>query len=153
MRRVNRIGMLVMFFIALGSTGPVLADRVDDLVKRLESKTAKERRDAALELGRVADPRAIRPLIGLLRDEEPMVRLDASGALIDLGRPVVEPLAEAIRSEEHPSFLWNAIRVLEQIGDPRAIGAIEEVSRRHKDPSIQQISQFALEKLKRVQKP
>lgn len=140
----------ILFFSV---TGVALADRVDDLLKMLQSNTLMDRREAAHELGKIKDPRSVPPLIVALKDPEPMVRLDVSGALIEIGTPVVEPLIEAMKHDNDSIFLWNAIRVLEEVGDPKAIEPLKEIEQKHPDPSIQQIAKYALEKLQRSQKP
>lgn len=147
------IRSLIIGFVILGFEGVALADRVDDLIKKLQSRTTMDRRDAAHELGKAKDARAVSPLIAALKDEEPMVRLDVSGALIDIGKPVVDPLIEAVKHDSDSIFLWNAIRVLEEVGDSKAIEPLKEIQQKHPDPSIQQIAKYALEKLQRVQKP
>jgi len=145
--------ILVVGILFFSVTGVALADRVEDLLKMLQSKTPMDRREAAHELGKLKDPIAVSPLIAALKDEEPMVRLDVSGALIEIGRPVVDPLIEAVKHDNDPIFLWNAIRVLEEVGDPKAIEPLKEIEQKHPDPSIQQIAKYALEKLQRTQKP
>ncbi|MBI3595791.1 MAG: HEAT repeat domain-containing protein [Nitrospirae bacterium] len=145
--------ILVAGILFFSVTGVALADRVDDLLKMLQSKTPMDRREAAHELGKIKDPRAVSSLIAALKDEEPMVRLDVSGALIEIGKPVVNPLIEAMKHDNDPIFLWNAIRVLEEVGDSRAIEPLKEIEQKHPDPSIQQIAKYALEKLQRTQKP
>ncbi|HUK56042.1 MAG TPA: HEAT repeat domain-containing protein [Nitrospiria bacterium] len=145
--------LLVTGVLFFSVTAVALADRVDDLLKMLQSKTPMDRREAAHELGRAKDSRAVSPLIAALKDEEPMVRLDVSGALIEIGEPVVDPLIQAMKLDNDSIFLWNAIRVLEEVGDPKAIEPLKEIEQKHPDPSIQQISKYALEKLQRTQKP
>lgn len=147
------IRSLIMGIVVLGFGGVALADRLDDLVKKLQSKTPLDRRDAAHELGKAGDPRSVPPLISALKDEEPMVRLDVSGALIEIGRPAVDPLIQAVKLDNESVFLWNAIRVLEEIGDPKAVGPLQEIQQKHPDPSIQQIAQYAIDKLQRLPKP
>jgi HEAT repeat protein len=144
---------LIMGIVILNFEGAALADRTDDLIKKLQSKATMDRRDAAHELGKAKDARAVSPLIAALKDEEPMVRLDVSGALIDIGKPVVDPLIEAVKHDSDSIFLWNAIRVLEEVGDPKAVEPLKEVQQKHPDPAIQQIAKYAIEKLQRVQKP
>jgi HEAT repeat protein len=143
---------LLTGIVILSFEGVALADRVDDLLKKLQSKITMDRRDAAHELGKTKDPRAVPLLLAALKDEEPMVRLDVSGALIDIGKPVVDPLIEAVKHDSDSIFLWNAIRVLEEIGDLKAIEPLKEIQQKHPDPAIQQIAKYALEKLQRVQK-
>jgi HEAT repeat protein len=145
--------ILVVGILFFSVTGVARADRVEDLLKMLQSKTPMDRREAAHELGKLKDSRAVSPLIAALKDEEPMVRLDVSGALIEIGKPVVDPLLEAVKHDNDPIFLWNAIRVLEEVGDPKAIEPLKEIEQKHPDPSIQQIAKYALEKLQRIQKP
>ena len=154
MKPDNRSAWILIVGMALaGVSTAAWADRVDDLIKKLQSKNSADRRLAALELGRNRDPRAVPPLIALFRDEDPLVRLDASGALMEIGPPAVNPLIEAVKTEAEPVFLWNAIRVLEEIGDPRALDALRAIRKNNKDPSVQQISRYAIEKLERLQKP
>jgi len=143
---------LLAGIVILSFEGTALADRMDDQIKKLESKITMERRDAAHELGKAKDPRAVPALIAALKDEEPMVRLDVSGALIDIGKPVVDPLIEAVKHDNDPIFLWNAIRVLEEVGDLKAIEPLKEIQQKHPDPSIQQIAKYAIEKLERMPK-
>ena len=131
----------------------VHANQTDDLIKKLSSQNVMERRNAARELGKLKDLKSVRPLIEVLKDKEPMVRLDASGALIDIGQPVVEPLIGAIQQEKEPSFLWNAIRILDSIGDPKAIEPLNELESSHSDPTIAQAARSAAERLKKVSRP
>ena len=150
----KRTASLLMAGVFLaGASLPAWADRVDDLIRKLQSDAAADRRQAALEIGRARDPRAVSPLIALLRDPEPLVRLDASGALMEIGKPAVNPLIDAVKVDPDAVFLWNAIRVLEEIGDPRALEALRAILKNHTDPSVQQIARYAVEKLERLQKP
>jgi HEAT repeat protein len=152
-RRGICIVVLGALFFLVQSEGKALADRVDDLIAELQAKNTMERRQAAHDLGKLKDPRSVGPLISALNDKEPMVRLDVSGALIEIGEPVVNPLIQAVKTDDNSIFLWNAIRVLEEIGDPKAIDTLKSIEAKHTDPSIQQISKYALEKLQRGQKP
>jgi len=159
MRFMNRIrqgmgfAIIGIIFIQWASEGVALADRVDGLIQQLQSKNTMERREAAHELGQVKAPRAVAPLISALNDDEPMVRLDVSGALIEIGEPVVDPLIQAVQSNTNSIFLWNAIRVLEEIGDPKAIDTLKAIQEKNTDPSIQQIAKYAVEKLQHGQRP
>jgi len=142
-----------VLFLLVQSPGKALADRVDDLIAQLQAKNTMERREAAHELGKLKDARSVGPLISALNDKEPMVRLDVSGALIEIGEPVVAPLIQTVKTDDNSIFLWNAIRVLEEIGDPKAIDTLKAIEEKNTDPSIQQISKYAIEKLQRGQKP
>jgi hypothetical protein len=68
--------------------GLALADKVDDLVKRLRDPDNKVRLSAALNLGKLGDRRAVLPLVGALKDPDKTVRgvaAAALGKLIDSG--------------------------------------------------------------------
>ncbi|MBI3610745.1 MAG: HEAT repeat domain-containing protein [Nitrospirae bacterium] len=151
--RLAAVQMLAIGLVIAAFGSSALADRVEDLVKKLQFKTTMDRREAARELGKMKEPRAVSPLIAALKDEEPMVRLDVSGALIDIGRTVVDPLIEAVKHDNDSVFLWNAIRVLEEVGDPKAIDPLKEIQQKHPDPAIQQIAKYAIEKLQHTPKP
>lgn len=144
--------ILVMLFPA-GWFSVVRADSTADLIKKLSSQNVMDRRDAARQLGKLKDPGATMPLIQALKDPEPNVRLDASGALIDLGSPVVEPLIEALKGETHTAFLWNAIRILDVLRDPRAIEPLQEIAKTSTDPNIQQVARYTVERLQRANQP
>ena len=76
-------------------------------------------RAAAKALGQIGDPRAVEPLIVVLKDE--LVRITAIEALGAIGDPrAVEPLVAVL---EDPEYYRReaAARALGQIGDPRAI--------------------------------
>ena len=79
------------------------------------------RQDAALELAKRGDARAIEPLIAALKDEEPVVRFYAAEALGKLGDGrAVEALAAALKEEdEWVRFL--AAEALGKLGDPRGV--------------------------------
>ena len=143
--------LMVLFQVAWFSV--IRADSTADLIKKLSSQNVMDRRDAARQLGKLRDPESILSLIRVLKDPEPMVRLDASGALIEIGSPVVEPLIEALKGETHTAFFWNAIRILDVLGDPRAIGPLNEIVKTNPDPNIQQIARSTVERLQRANQP
>jgi HEAT repeat protein len=151
MARMNgpRMAVVGMVALALGSPAAWAADP-DALVEKLSSPNAAERRDAVSRLGQSGDRKAIGPLIGMLKDEEPMVRLEASGVLMDLGQPVADPLLAAIGTEKAPAFLWNAIRILEALGDPRAIEPLKKIAETNTDPNIVQAARYTIERLERI---
>src|SRR5208337_838172 len=75
-------GIIVcLFALGLGSNVYVLADSVSQLIKQLKDKHPEVRVHAAMELGRVQDPRVVEPLIGALQDKDSSVRGFAAMAL------------------------------------------------------------------------
>jgi HEAT repeat protein len=146
------IAVLMVIFPIKWAT-MVHANQADNLIKKLSSQNVMERRNAARELGKLKDLKSVMPLIEALKDKEPMVRLDASGALIDIGQPVVEPLIGAVQQEKDTSFLWNAIRVLDSIGDPKAIEPLNKIESSHPDPTIAQAARSAADRLQKASRP
>jgi HEAT repeat protein len=67
-------------------------DRVEELIRKLKDRDWWERENAATELGKLKDLRAVEPLISALKDSEWGVREAARVALIKLGKEAVEPL-------------------------------------------------------------
>lgn len=75
---------------------------VYDLVSSaMNARTQEERLQAVEALGKSDDPRAVRPLVDLLADNDPAVRLAATSALGQLksGRPV-DDLIEKLRDRD-----------------------------------------------------
>ena len=103
--------------------------KVPELVSKLSSKCAKERLDAALEIGRISpdDKAAVDALIKAIDDTDDRVR---SQAVISLGwmqaKPAVESLIKTMTSND--KFLRRrAVQALGYIGDTKAIGALMKV--------------------------
>ncbi|WP_052402626.1 HEAT repeat domain-containing protein [Methanococcoides methylutens] len=101
---------------------------VDTLIQSLNEENPKIRENSAAALGKIGDERAVQPLINLLGDENNEVQRAAEFALCDIGDQAVEPLVDAISD---PNANWavrlNGIRVLETIGDERAVGPLIEM--------------------------
>ncbi len=101
------------------------------LFSALEAPDAQVRRSAAEALGRLGDPRAVRPLGKALGDEEPDVRRTAAEALGKLADPrAVEPLVALLR-DGAPDVASAAARALLKIGEPAAGALLEVLVDRH----------------------
>jgi len=97
------------------------------LVAALDDESNEIRQCAALGLCYHPCPEAISPLIRALASPDSMTAKLASNALIAIGAEAVPPLIETLRSAT-PSAKLEAARALAEIGDPRAIPALMEVS-------------------------
>jgi HEAT repeat protein len=90
--------------LAAGSAPAVHADgdRVAELTAQLSSKrTEKERIAAVAALGRLGDKKALKPLVGALRDKSATVRAVAAAALGKLGhRAALPALREAANDDD-----------------------------------------------------
>lgn len=136
--------------VLAGWVGLGAAADLAPLLKKLSSPVVNDRKEAARELGKIHDPSTVPALIEALKDPDPMVRLEVSGALMDIGRPAEDPLIEAIKVEKNSAFLWNAIRILEILGDPKAVEPLKAVAQNSTDPSIVQAANYSIEQLTKV---
>ncbi len=105
---------------ALGGIGRPASDA---LQAALGDKDARRRQYAAQALGEIRDPRAIAPLIAIMKDQDPYVRFHAHQALGRIGEPAVNPLITALR-DSHPWVRLNAVNALGEIKDARAVGPL-----------------------------
>ena len=101
---------------------PVVEEKVKDEVEiqidLIKDKDWFRRKDAAITLGEMGDPRAIAPLIVALRDSEWNVREAAQDALAQIGPPAVDSLIKALREYQIRTFV---IQVLGKIKDERVL--------------------------------
>lgn len=91
--------------------------RVSLLIGDLRSPNPQIRGDAAFDLGKIRDARAVEPLIIELRDPDSVNAEVAAEALGDIGdRRAVEPIIAAVKGNMLIDF--GAEKALEQIGSP-----------------------------------
>jgi hypothetical protein len=91
------------------------ADRLDTLSSELQSRDTKARINAAVQLGKLGDPRGVPPLIKALTDENTVVRGLAATALGHIGDArAIAPLekAQSDRSEAVRSRARDALKAL-----------------------------------------
>ena len=101
-------------------------EAVDPLIDALSSRKKNIRLNAATLLGAIDDEKAIPALIATLKDNNKLVRREASTALSRMGEPAVDPLIETLNDED-----WRvrgaAAWALGNLGDEKAIPALEEL--------------------------
>jgi hypothetical protein len=122
------VGILVCFCaLGLAPAGYGQTDRVSQLIDELKDTDSDARRNAALELGKIKDPRAAEPLIAALHDASPYVRMNAVEALEALGKiddpRAVEPLIADLNNRDS-QVRQMAAEALGKINDPRAVEAL-----------------------------
>jgi FOG: HEAT repeat len=66
-----------------------MADAVAEQIAALKDEDWAIREEAAMMLGTLRDPRAVGPLVSVLRDGDRAVRDAAIGALLAIGEPAV----------------------------------------------------------------
>lgn len=96
---------------------------IDPLIKSLSSKSALVRGNAALALGLLKNGRAAKPLLGMLNDPEPQVRVLAIEALSFSKDPAVtaKMLTVYNNPDEEHEVQGAACNTIVRIGDPKAI--------------------------------
>jgi predicted Ser/Thr protein kinase len=120
---------------AIRSLIPSVRAEVDKLLVQLRHRDAAERVSAALglqDLGQVIVGEALRPLIALLRDRTPAVRLEAAVALGETA-PLMTRAATSLRAalgDPSPDVRRTAAQALGNVGPVvgAAVTALEEVA-------------------------
>ncbi len=116
---------------------------VDPLIEALKSGNPDMQALSAATLGRLRDARAIGALSGALRSADERVRNAAAGGLLSLGRDAVVPIIDLL-SDGDAGVRFYAASILGMLGDPRAIGPLEE-RQGDADADVRQAAQSALE--------
>ena len=117
--------LLSLFVFSIESS---IAQDLNDTLQKLKSRNPGIRIDAAVALGEAKDPRAIRPLITVLKkDRDGDVRGAAEDALVNIGTPAVNSLIPLLEDQQ-----WRvrrrAVRTIGRIKDSSAIGALIQAS-------------------------
>jgi len=114
--------------------GPAQADKVHDLSRALlRGKSEKARISAAVSLGRLGDPRALKPLIRALDDDSNVVRALAAAALGRLGDPAALPALERARNDRDSTVrrrVAEAIASIKKSSTPAGRRALARRARR-----------------------
>ncbi len=101
--------------------GTAAADETDVLINQLKSMGSHKRLVAAKELGETRDPRAVNPLVSVLKDDTNReVRLAAEDSLVMIGSPSAQFLIRLLKEEKNCFVRRRAVRALKNIGDPCA---------------------------------
>ncbi|MCK9391041.1 MAG: HEAT repeat domain-containing protein [Syntrophales bacterium] len=105
--------------------------RMDKLIRDLEAKEAEVRMNAAIDLGAFKNPRAVPPLIAVLKDNDKYVPVRAEESLVAMGPVAVEPLIAALRNKNEP----NRPAVARILGNIRDIRSIDPLKHAMDDPN------------------
>lgn len=128
--------------IELGRIGSEKA--IDLLIKALDRGDGVAR-SAARELGRLSDPRTIKPLVALLKSLE--AGQSAAEALVRFGAKAVDPLLAALK-EPDAGARRLAATALGTIGDKRAVEPLSYVMQSDDEYSVRTAAAKALGELK-----
>lgn len=102
-----------------------MSDTVAEQIAALTDDDWAIREEAATMLGTLQDPRAVGPLVSLLRDSDRAVREAAIGALTAIGEPSV-PVLGLCLSDPQPGVQEAASTVLASIADARVLAPLIE---------------------------
>ena len=95
------------------------------LVKATKDSGADTRRAAVQALAKANEPRALPAMLGVLKDPDVTVRLEALGYLDRSAKlPSLEPIREVARRDRHPSVRGAAMNLLARRKDPEAFALI-----------------------------
>jgi len=100
-----------------------MADSVAEQIAALKDEDWAIREEAATALGTFRDPRAVGPLVSLLRDADRAVRQAAVGALTAIGEASV-PVLGLCLSDPQPGVQEAASSVLSLIADERVLAPL-----------------------------
>lgn len=100
-----------------------MGDTVAEQIAALTDDDWAIREEAAMLLGTMRDPRAVGPLVSLLRDSDRAVREAAIGALTAIGEPSV-PVLGLCLSDPQPAVQEAASTVLASIADSRVLAPL-----------------------------
>jgi hypothetical protein len=138
--------VVCLYALGLGSNIFALPDSVSHLIKKLKDKNTEVRVQAAMELGRIQDPRAVEPLIAALKDKDDSVKSSAAAALgSSKDLRAVEPLITALQDTNY-RVRDSAVVALGLIQDPRAVEPLI-AALQDRDPEVRTDAAQALEKM------
>jgi HEAT repeat protein len=121
--KATQIMLLILFCILTTAASEQNAgDRIDSLIKKMQSKHANVRAGTVAELARIKDPRVMMPLIAALKDANSYVRGQAASALGDIGdKRAVQPLITVLRDDDYLYVRQESAKALGKIKDSSAV--------------------------------
>jgi HEAT repeat protein len=121
--KATQITLLILFCILTAAASEQNAgDRIDSLIKKMQSKRANVRSGTVAELGKIKDPRVVTPLIAALKDADSYVRGQAASTLGEIGdRRAVQPLITVLRDDDYLYVRQESAKALGKIKDSSAV--------------------------------
>jgi HEAT repeat protein len=116
--------ILLIFFCVLLTAGSQSKpeDKVNSLIKKLQSKLPHTRAEAIKELGKIKDPRTVLPLINALKDTDAYVRGQAAWILGEIkDARAVQPLITTLKDDDYLYVRQESLKALGKIKDIQAI--------------------------------
>jgi HEAT repeat protein len=117
------VTLLIFFcFLAMAASQQPASDRVESLIKKLQSKHANDRAEAVRQLAGIKDARVVPLLIGALKDTDSYVRGQTAAALGGTSdNRAVQPLITALKDDDYMYVRQEAAKALGKIKDGSAV--------------------------------
>jgi HEAT repeat protein len=134
--KTSRIILLIFFFmLTVAASQQNTEDKVDGLIKKLQSKNRHTRAQTVIALGKLKDARVITPLINALNDTDSYVRGQAAWALGEIkDTRAVQPLITVLKNDDYLYVRQESARGLGKIKDRRAVQPlIKALNDEHQD--------------------
>jgi HEAT repeat protein len=115
--------ILLIFFcmLTIAASQQNAEDKVDGLIKKLQSKNRQTRSRAVIGLGKIKDTRVIIPLMNALKDTDSFVRGQAAWALGEIkDSHAVQPLINVL-NDDYVYVRQESARALGKLKDSRAV--------------------------------
>jgi HEAT repeat protein len=137
-----------LFLLLLGGfTHGLLADNIQDQITALKNQDSKVRSSAAIALGKLADARAVEPLIACLKDTDLNVRASSAFALGKLGDArAVAPLIACLKDKDLDAR-GQTVVALGKLGDARAVEPLYTCMKNDQSLGVRKSAAAALDKL------
>jgi hypothetical protein len=133
-----RFFLAVVAFLLVSGVG-VAAPSLRELTEKLRNEDFRVRVTAALELGKLADSRAVDPLVDALGDQNASVRAAAAAALEQLGDASALPALKQHRLDRSDAVrraVRSAIITLEQPPDARPTKVLVQIGAMKNQTSV-----------------
>jgi len=120
--KTTQVILLIFFFmLTMAASQQNAEDKVDSLIKKLQSKNRHTRAQTVIALGKLKDARAITPLINALNDTDSYVRGQAAWALGEIkDTSAVQPLITVLK-DDYLYVRQESAKGLGKIKDRRAV--------------------------------
>lgn len=120
----------------------------DQMIKLIKDLDPGVRNYAAIALGKSSNDEVVRVLVKAMRDDkDEQVRNSAGKSLEKIGKPSVEPLVELLKSTNDMELTIRVAQILGNVGDKRAVPALEDAYKKEKRDMVKNELAKALNKI------
>jgi len=121
-RAAQVILLIFLCVLTIAASQQPAVDKVETLIKKLQSKHPGARADAVAELSKIKDARVLPSLIGALKDADSYVRGQTAAALGDIGdKRAVQPLITVLKDDDYMYVRQESAKALGKIKDGSAV--------------------------------